>query len=108
MNSNSAFNRLQTVCSATKRYINFEELPIGEHPIKYFQLGKSKFGMRVEAVLCSGSSVGLPERFHREFATQEDIDTLNERQHILVFKGKDKQRNNRIMLEFKMQEPTQY
>lgn len=102
MNSASAFNRLQTVCSATKKYIKFEELAIGEHPIKYFQLGQSKFGIRVEAVLSSGSIIGLPERFHREFASQSDIDALNESQHTLIFKGKDKQRNNRIMLEFKM------
>jgi hypothetical protein len=107
MDSISAFARLQNVCTATKKYINFDELPIGEHLVKYFQLDKSKFGMRVEAVLCSGNTIGLPERFHREFPTQIDIDALNENQHILVYKGKDKQRNNRIMLDFILQKPKQ-
>lgn len=107
MESNSAFKRLQTVSSATKKYINFDELSIGEHSIKYFQLAKSKFGLRVEVVLTSGASVGLPERFHREFATQSDIDALNEHQHIMIYMGKDARRSNRIMLDFKLQEPIQ-
>jgi hypothetical protein len=96
-------DRLSNACNITKKYINFDDLPIGEYAVKHFQLEKSKFGERLEAQLSSGVIIGLPERFYREFSTQEDVDALNSAQRIMVYQGKEKKQNNRILLKFKTQ-----
>lgn len=97
---NSAFQRLQNACNFPKKYLNFDELSIGFHPVQKFQLNTSRYGTRIEVLLQNGSIVGLPERFYNTNSSQTDIDELNNSQYIMEYIGKDKNNKNRLMLDF--------
>lgn len=88
--------RLNNAAIRTKKYTNFDKLPLGVHYIREFKLSKSKFGVRLEATLSGGTAITLPDRFYDEFSTQEDVDSLNLTKKILTYKGKDRFNNNRV------------
>lgn len=93
----SAFNILKNA-SNSKPITNFNKLDFGDYFISSFTLVETKFGPRLRLDL-GDKLVLLPERFSAGF-TAEKIQELNEENFLLVYKGKEKAQNNKLVLDF--------
>lgn len=87
-----AFNALQDACAA-KDCVSFNDLPIGEYPIRNFSLTDTMYGTTLK-VEFADKYVFLPRRFAAN-QTNDTVAELNNPPKILVYNGKDPRRNNR-------------
>lgn len=92
---------------AFKKYISFDDLPIGDYIVEAFDLVKTKFG---EVVRCEigDKVVFLPKRCIEELDGGKNIPSklieLNHSKNWLLYRGKDVSRENRLMVQIVSQE----
>lgn len=94
----STFDKLKRACEGGD-YMSFEKLTVGEYKVQKFELIGTQYGQRIR-VTCEDFFVYLPSRFSLRIGTQLQIDELNGKKYLMVYKGKDSNYNNRIMLDF--------
>lgn len=79
-----------------KPYLNFKDLKVGEYIVSNFRFVKSKqYGMCICCDLGSGKYIYLPKRFAEVIKTQEELDGLNQAPLIMVYSGRDENKNNK-------------
>lgn len=83
-------------------YLKFEDLEIDKkYPVERFELlSDTKFGACI-VVYIAGDMLYLPKRFTK-IIKAEDVENLNEKKHVLIYKGKEEDKGNRVMLEFEL------
>lgn len=84
--------------SNSKPVANFDKLAAGDYFISNFAVVETKFGSRLRIDL-GDKAVLLPERFTVGL-TPEKVCELNEGNYILVYKGKDRAQNNKLIVDF--------
>lgn len=89
---------LQTACEK-KGFISFKNLSQGEYIIKNFCIVDTQHGKRIQIDVNNGYML-LPERF-LTVLPQHIIDDLNKSPKIMIYKGKDVNDGNRLILDFK-------
>lgn len=92
---------------AFKKYVSFDNLPIGDYIIHSFDLVKTKFGEKVRCDI-GDKVVFLPKRCIEEMDGNSNIELklieLNHGKFWLLYRGKDVSRENRLMIEIVSQE----
>lgn len=96
--SAEAMAALQSACEK-KNFLSFKNLRLGEYIVKNFCIVDSLHGKRIQIELNDGYMY-LPERFVAVLP-QPIIDDVNRSPKILIYKGKDINDGNRLLLEFK-------
>lgn len=94
--SAEAMSLLQSVCEK-KKFISFKNISPGEFLVKNFSVVDTQHGVRIQIEVDNGYMY-LPERFS---VLSQSLDELNKSPKIMVYKGKDANDTNRLMLEFK-------
>lgn len=94
----SAFDLLKNACEP-KTYKSFDELVPGQYVVHNFKLVNTKHGQRI-CILVENSYMYLPKRFSDDISSPSRIDELNKCRYLMTYAGKDKSRQNRVMLKF--------
>lgn len=72
-----------------RSYKSFNDLAVGEYTVKNFSVADTKYGERLR-VDCDGFYLFLPERLSTpKIIAPDNIDKMNKRQQIMIFRGKD-------------------
>lgn len=77
----------------------FDNLSIGEYFVKSFKLKETQFGLRVYVEIDDFYLV-LPARFSDKINSTEQLEELNENKFKMVYKGKNKDEFNKLMIDF--------
>lgn len=89
---------LKQACKV-QTFKSFENIVPGEYRVQEFAFVETKFGRKIkvetETFYCF-----LPTRFLVFINTSEHIDELNSNPQVMIYKGKDVQRKNRLVLDF--------
>lgn len=76
------------------QYINFDQLPTGDHLVDKIEIGETKEGNRLKVSLADNTYLFLPKRFVEKM-TPEVVAELNTHEILLVYGGKDVKCRNR-------------
>lgn len=93
-----ALAALQSACEK-KNFQSFKNLKFGDYIVRKFSIVDTLHGKRIQVDVNDGYMY-LPERFVGVLS-QNIIDELNKSPKIMVYKGKDANDGNRLILEFK-------
>lgn len=85
--------------NAEGRIKKFDNLPIGEYLVKSFKLKVTQFGLRVYVEI-DDFYVVLPARFSDKINSAEQLEELNGNKFKMVYKGKNKEEFNKLMIDF--------
>lgn len=90
-----------------KKYVSFDNLPIGDYIIESFRLVTTKFGEKVRCEI-GDKVVFLPKRCIEEMDGNANIQLkmfeLNRGKYWLLYRGKDVSQENRLMVEIVSQD----
>lgn len=100
-------NALQLACKSSPTYKNFDTIEIGQYEVVKFRFAETKYGKKIQ-VETAEFFCYLPDRFIKFVCKDEDIAELNRIPHTMHYKGKDKLRKNRVDLEFKPTNESQW
>lgn len=96
--SAEAMAALQSACEK-RSFLSFKNLKHGEFVVKNFCIVDTQHGTRIQIDVNNGYMY-LPERF-MSVLPQTFIDELNKSPKIMIYRGKDADDGNRLLLEFK-------
>lgn len=89
------------MASAFKKYISFDDLPIGDYSVLSFNLVTTKFGEKIRCDI-GDKVVFLPKRCIEELDGGDDIHMklieLNDGKNWLLYRGKDVSQLNKLMI----------
>lgn len=103
MSALEALEALNTLNSCSQKYTNFDNLKVGEYPVRRFTIVETKQGDRVRADL-DEYFVFLPKRYFDKIS-EERCAVLNKFKYIMVYSGKEYGNKDRIILTFKLAPP---
>lgn len=95
--SSAALNALKAAC-VHKKFASFKDLLPGEYIVNNFSIVDTTFGERVRVELAD-AYMFLPPCFLRTLKP-EVIEDLNKSPKIMVYKGKDADNRNALILDF--------
>lgn len=82
----SVFELLVQACAPVEKFKSMSDLSAGEYHIDAFRLINTKYGVSL-AVVIARQIVFLPPRFSKKIQTQQQVDELNEANHIMTYEG---------------------
>lgn len=88
---------LKKACNSST-FKNFDQIIPGEYPVTDFSFVETRFGRKLK-VNTAEFFCYLPARFLEFINTDEHIEELNKVTQVMVFKGKDAQWKNRLILD---------
>lgn len=95
-----AFISLKSACNQSiTPHKNFDQVEVGDYNVVSFQLLDTKYGKKLK-VIFENFHVFLPDRFSKVIDTEDKVNSLNSIQYVMKFRGKDTQRQNRLILDF--------
>lgn len=95
--SSAALNALKVACSR-KNFVSFKDLSPGEYIVNNFSIVDTTYGERLRVEM-SNAFMFLPQCVLKQL-NRELIDDLNKSPKVMVYKGKDVDNHNAIMLDF--------
>lgn len=101
MESSNVFFALKEACNAQTKYKSITDLTIGVYKIDRFELCATTYGNRA-AIWVNGYRLFLPTRFNTVISSAEQVKELNMKKYVLIYKGKDVHKCNRVLLDFQL------
>lgn len=86
----------------SKPFMSFKDLEVGEYAVEKFDLLETTYGVRIRIQL-KDCFLFLPQRY-AEAIGETEIKDLNLSSVIMTYAGKDPINQNRLMLDFNVQE----
>lgn len=99
--SSAALNALKAACSR-KNFVSFKDLSPGEYIVNNFSIMDTAYGERLRVEM-PNAFMYLPPSVLKQLNLERNpglIDDLNKAPKIMVYKGKDADNHNAIMLDF--------
>lgn len=90
---------LQLACKVTPLK-NFDQIQTGEYRVRRFSFAETRYGKKIK-VETDFFACFLPDRFTKFIASDKDIADINTVPHMMIYRGKDVTQKNRIILDFK-------
>lgn len=83
------------------RVKKFDSLEVGEYIVKSFKLKETNFGLRVYVEI-DDFYLSLPPRFSDKINSAEQIDDINDKKFKMIYKGKNPEEFNKLMIDFEL------
>lgn len=77
----------------------FDNLAPGEYLVKSFKLKETNFGLKLY-VQINDYYLVLPQRYADKINSDEQLKEINEKKYKMVYKGKNKDEFNKLMIDF--------
>lgn len=91
---------MDALIAASRRYISFDDLAVGEYKVNKFSFVESTYGRRIRVELDDGYMF-LPRRY-MDLVTNKDMQHLNKTApKIMKYDGKDVEQKNMLLISFR-------